>query len=209
MARRVLDQLKENVKALFRRPAPAPTAAPATPTPEVVWAVEIVLLSALLQERERASRGALELVLPNPRADEGAIAAAEAALGARLDSEHRAFLAHADGWNDLSSSADLFGTPDLRGSARYRAALHTLRRAPRGALGRFADRRNALVPISHKEGIPDVFAMAREGSWVRPEVIWVSGAELVGEFASFGEMFVNFRGLTQRSIDRWIAKYSA
>src|SRR5438067_1166139 len=64
--------------------------------------------------------------LPEVAAGEDQIVAAEAYLRHCLDPQYRSFLAHADGWQAVLQTIDLFGTTDLMGSQSMASALSFL-----------------------------------------------------------------------------------
>lgn len=166
---------------------------------EIVWPVELLEMLALLQERERASDDLLKAA-PFPKgAEPSAVEAAEKALGARFDTEHRAFLLHADGWDRVASPTNLFSTEDFRGSDRFVQAQKRLSKIPARALGQHAAARKGLIPISRRE--TEIVAMIRTDAQIGPRVLWFSDDKLIDEYESFPIFFAGLKELVREDIE--------
>ncbi|MDQ8030786.1 MAG: SMI1/KNR4 family protein [Bordetella sp.] len=81
------------------------------------------------QLRDVTAPGRPPFPRPMAGATEQQIEETESHLGVKLDSQHRNFLLHANGWTEFSGTFSLFGTDDLLGAAlmskaRGRASNH-------------------------------------------------------------------------------------
>jgi hypothetical protein len=158
-------------------------------------------IAQLKQEVQQAPDGALwEHGLPNLAAEPDRIAAAEAALGVRLDDQHRELLAAADGWPYMFQHIDLFSTTDLAGGPRMamsREMLLAMGPEPLDEAGAGSD----LLPIAATSEDRDLFVMPVSAGRAQREVLWFAGT-LVERFADVEDMLLAFISLYEARLGR-------
>lgn len=172
------------------------------------WTVELLELVSLQQEKERVSGGQSPACAFSPAASEQAITQSEAAIGARLDQQHRDFLKHTNGWVGFSKSADIFSTDDFLGSSSFKTAQEWIKQMDRGVLGQYAKKRHLLLPIGKSSASTDLLLMLKDGDQVQPKVLWFTN-ELVEEFDSFEQMFASFKSYARSAIEYWRRRNTA
>ncbi|MBR8657004.1 SMI1/KNR4 family protein [Achromobacter sp. Marseille-Q0513] len=126
--------------------------------------------------------------LPELAASEDRLISLEKRLGYALDSQHRAFLLHANGWRAFSQHIDVFGADDFEGgplAARAIALIESLEPLyPLCGL----DKQDVL-PIAVSSDDIDVMVMARPHTETPGKVLWLAGG-LIDVFPGFDEWFL-------------------
>jgi hypothetical protein len=114
----------------------------------------------------------------------------ERVLGFRLRDGHEQFLLHANGWNGLMLTTDLFGTDDFKGSKRYNAAQALLNSYEEHVFKSMGVRREEIFPIAASHLDLDIFVMARQNYRPLSTVFWLAGHE-VERFSSFTAFYLS------------------
>lgn len=146
-------------------------------------------------------RGIFPHRFPGVAAPPEAVDAAEAALGVRLDPEHRALLGHADGWEAFHQHVTLLGTDELTAGRLRDAGLDAVDHAdePLRLLGCSPE---LLLPIAASLEQADVFVMPIRDGLVGRRVHWLAEGEVIDSFVSFGQFFVSMIDYTTRRAAR-------
>lgn len=154
------------------------------------WVKEIAI--AVLVKRKVAEADVEHIwnhALPSVAAVEREIGDVEARLGFSLDTEHRAFLLHANGWDWFFQSVDVFGTSDFLEGPRCQRAEELLK-----SLESLSDlcgfNRDELLPIAVSRFNTDVFAISTSRSHSPGTVFWFAG-QVIDTFPSFSEWFLS------------------
>lgn len=143
------------------------------------WHTEIAQLAQIKRAIYRADTAGLwNFHLPKPGASESELAAAEAHLGFRLDPDYRSFLSTANGWDAFHQTVDLFGTEDLMGSQRFRAANDMLEVTAPIVSEHGNLERDEVTAIAATTEDVDTFVMAHRGGQQGPVVVWLAGREI-------------------------------
>jgi hypothetical protein len=153
------------------------------------WKRELVIAHLVKQKiAEVDADGLWENTLPGVAASEEELLALETRLGYVLDSQHRAFLLHANGWRAFKNHVDVFGVSDFVGGQRAaRAADLVETLEPLNELCGFD--RSDLLPIAVSSDDIDVMLMTRPHTTTPGKVLWLAGG-LVDTFSGFDEWFL-------------------
>jgi hypothetical protein len=125
---------------------------------------------------------------PEVAAREEDILAAEATLRHRLDEQYRSFLAHANGWQGVLQTIDLFGTADLAGSPSMVSASAFLADSW-ACLAALHCPLESFLPIAYSEESSDLFLLGRPNSPTPGRIWWIS-AQLIDTYPSFLDFFL-------------------
>lgn len=157
------------------------------------WRPAIGQLIKIHQDiREMDTEGLWRPELPRVPPSPERLHEVEAAIGP-LDTSYREFLLFADGWERFYQWVDLFGTPELLGTA-YQLASDRLRELE-GVLARVGVFAGNSTPIAMTgpEGVnedPDLFLVLHEPDSAAGRVLWLS-SEVVDTFKNFEEFFAS------------------
>ena len=129
-----------------------------------------------------------ENTLPESEASEEALRSLEARLGYSLNSQHRTFLLHANGWRAFKQHVDVFGVDDiLDGPRATRAAALIESLEDIEALCGFG--KPDLLPIAAASDGVDLMVMTCPHTTTPGKVLWLASG-LIGSFAGFNEWFL-------------------
>jgi len=148
--------------------------------------VELVLVKQRLQEVD--SQHLWQYRLPSLAAKESELLELESKLGEPLDSSHRSFLSHANGWPAFYQTVDLFGVEDLVGGPRFDHARDMLHAVEDKVLATTNIRRDQLMPIACSPVDLDLFVIARPSAVHPGVVLWLAGY-VVESFPGFDDYF--------------------
>ncbi|MEV6527553.1 SMI1/KNR4 family protein [Longispora sp. NPDC051575] len=137
--------------------------------------------------------------LPKVAATEDALAAFETVHGA-LPSAYRQFLLHANGWPQFYMDADLFGLPELEGSASAAVAAELMDvYTDTGVFDDMDWPPGDALPVGAGEGMRDLFVIGRAGTPVQGQVSWIDGEE-IERYPDFGEFIASMRDAVLRRV---------
>lgn len=153
------------------------------------WKRELVIAHLVKQKVSEVDvDGIWENTLPEVAASEEELHALEARLGYFLDSEHRAFLSHANGWRAFKHRIDIFGTSDFIDGPRAARAMELVESLePLKELCGF-DKAD-LLPIAVSSDDIDIMLITRPHTEKPGQVIWFAGG-VIDTFPGFDEWFL-------------------
>lgn len=145
-------------------------------------AIDLQLESEALQPMLRGATA------PNVGASEVEIASFESVRGERLPVSYRAFLSHANGWEESCFMIDLFGLRELRGGGRWQRAQDLLASyEAEEVLDESGLEATDLMPVAAGQGA-DLIVLVRQGRPASGTVIWFDGGEF-GRYQDFSAFF--------------------
>lgn len=153
------------------------------------WKRELVIAHLVKQKiPEVDTDGLWENTLPEIAASEEEVQALEARLGYELDSQHRDFLLHANGWRAFKNDIDVFGASDFTSGPRAVRAADLIE-----ALEPFKEQygfhKSELLPIAVSSDDIDIMLMTRPDTATPGRVLWLAGG-LVETFSGFDDWFL-------------------
>lgn len=153
------------------------------------WKREIAIANLVKQKVAEVDTAGFWLhPFPEVAASETDVTALEALLGTSLDSNLRAFLLHANGWQSFYQSTDIFSVADFRGGRRKDRADELLESLE--DTQQLCDfRPDELMPFAVSADDIDVFMISRNDSHAPGRVLWFAGG-LVDVFPNFDEWFL-------------------
>lgn len=171
------------------------------------WKRELVIAHLVKQKiAEVDAEGLWENTLPEVAATEEELRALEARLGYALNSQHRAFLLHANGWRAFKNHIDIFGVGDFVGgpsAARATALIESLE--PLKELCGFD--KSDMLPIAVSSDDIDVMLMTRPHATTPGKVLWLAGG-LVDTFSGFDEWFLAMVDYNRLNYQYLVEKHS-
>lgn len=170
------------------------------------WKRELVIAHLVKQKVAEVDldRG-WENTLPEVAATEERLDALEARLGYELDSQHRAFLLHANGWRAFEQRVDVFGVDDFLGgprAARAMALIDSLE--PLEPLCGFGKR--DVLPVAASSDDIDVMLMMRPHTSTPGKILWLAGG-LIDTFIGFDEWFLAMVDYNREEYQRLVKKH--
>lgn len=173
-----------------------------TPHDPQNWKERIVQMVLVQQRLEEVDVEHLwDYKLPRVAASEETLRQVEGAIGAALDPEYRAFLAHAGGWPSFHQTVDLFGPEELLGSPHFAAAREALLSMEDEALTECGEEPRNLLPIAATSEDLDLFLIAGPEAHTPGQVFWYAGG-LIETFPSFTEYFLAMVDYNREEIHR-------
>ena len=156
----------------------------------VNWPQEIAKMVFVKQALAEVDKSGLwPYHLPAVAASQMRLAEAEAYLGYQLDAMYAEFLLHADGWQGLYQSVDLFGSAELIGGQKMQLAQDLFSSIEDAALASSGISRDDVLPIAATIVDRDIFLLGKPNSSFPGGVLWFAGEE-IDRFDNFDEFFL-------------------
>jgi hypothetical protein len=170
------------------------------------WKRELVIAHLVKDKIAEADvDGLWENTLPEVAASEEQLRALEARLGYGLDSQHRAFLLHANGWRAFMQDVDVFGVEDFMGGPRARRAAELIESLePLESLCGLG--KPDMLPIAVASNGIDVMVMARPHTTESGKVLWLAGG-LIDTFPGLDEWFLAMVDYNRQEYQRLANKH--
>jgi hypothetical protein len=173
---------------------------------ELDWERELVIAHRVKQQIAEVDVDHLwENTLPEVAATEDQVRSLESRLDSKLDSQHRAFLLHANGWRAFKQHVDVFGVGDFMGGPRAARASELIESLDDlKELCGFA--KPDVLPIAVSSDDIDVMVIARPNTAAPGRVLWLAGGA-IETFAGFDEWFLAMVDYNRHEYQRLLKKH--
>ena len=172
------------------------------------WKRELVIAHLVKQKIAEVDSDHLwENTLPGVAASEDQLRSLEARLGHPLDSQHREFLRHANGWRAFMHHIDIFGVDDYVGGSRAMSAMELIESLePLKALCGFE--KHDVLPVAVSSDDIDVVVMARPNTTTPGKILWLAGG-VIDTFPGFDEWFLAMVDYNRQEHERLVQKHNS